>query len=212
MGAPAWVSALSSNYSSDGALDFACHCFSAAAALLPLSMLASLQLLWLGRPSLVPVSYLHCRPNRVLTFQHGPALTEMAAESLGHSTFRNSLQVTSRVRTRAQRWQAEAWQGPSSGTGSLSLRLVLEKPSAQGAEHTKPKLAKSSWCCPTSPTAPWDWQGCRPHTAASTPPVLSKAPGTGPAHRKSTPTPGPVHQVQCWLHQYGMGCQIRIHH
>lgn len=46
MGAPAWVSTLSSNYSSDGALDFACHCFSAAAALLPLSMLASLQLLW----------------------------------------------------------------------------------------------------------------------------------------------------------------------
>lgn len=44
--------------------------------------------------------------HRAFTFQHGPALTEMAAESWGHSTVWSSLQVTSEWGLRESRQRA----------------------------------------------------------------------------------------------------------
>lgn len=90
--------------------------------------------------SSAPSLHYSYRPNRVLTFQHGPALTEMVAESLGHSTVWSSLQVKRKP----------------------GLRESRQRPGRASLRHRQLKLAKSSQCCPTSSKALWDRQGCPP--------------------------------------------------
>lgn len=110
-------------------------------------------------------------PNRVLTFQHGPVLTEMAAESLGHSIVRSSLQVTSQPGLRAGRGLAGI--APGTDTSKKLSRVpsaVLPHPKPYGIGWDVPQCSPAHQysagpraCTPTSglalPSAVWDEMG-----------------------------------------------------
>lgn len=155
------------------------------------------------KPLCFLLSYQHYRPNRVLTFQHGPIFMEMAAESLGHSIFRNSLQMTSKQGQDQK--QSPEMAGIGLAGPILRHRFPISKashikPSAPGAEHRKLQRAPGAGL-----PHPWPHgvvvKGSYTMGLAGMSPHCSLHPHllhTGRAH---------PHQALCWLHQYRLGSQ-----